>query len=89
MAIVSSTVDVPNSLKDKTIFSLDMGALIAGAKFRGEFEESPRPITGSSFLLRAFSTRSVPYFFSASYVASGESLVTRALPRTSAFTNEC
>lgn len=31
--------DVPNSLKDKTIFSLDMGALIAGAKFRGEFEE--------------------------------------------------
>ena len=31
--------DVPQSLKDKTIFSLDMGALIAGAKFRGEFEE--------------------------------------------------
>ena len=31
--------DVPNSLKDKTIFSLDMGALIAGAKFRGDFEE--------------------------------------------------
>ncbi len=31
--------DVPNNLKDKTIFSLDMGALIAGAKFRGEFEE--------------------------------------------------
>ncbi len=31
--------DVPNSLKDKTVFSLDMGALIAGAKFRGEFEE--------------------------------------------------
>ena len=31
--------DVPNSLKDKTIFSLDMGALIAGAKYRGEFEE--------------------------------------------------
>lgn len=31
--------DVPNSLKNKTIFSLDMGALIAGAKFRGEFEE--------------------------------------------------
>ena len=31
--------DVPNSLRDKTIFSLDMGALIAGAKFRGEFEE--------------------------------------------------
>ena len=31
--------DVPTSLKDKTIFSLDMGALIAGAKYRGEFEE--------------------------------------------------
>ncbi len=31
--------DVPHSLKDKTIFSLDMGALIAGAKYRGEFEE--------------------------------------------------
>ena len=31
--------DVPGSLKDKTIFSLDMGSLIAGAKFRGEFEE--------------------------------------------------
>ncbi len=31
--------DVPKSLQDKTIFSLDMGALIAGAKFRGEFEE--------------------------------------------------
>lgn len=31
--------DVPESLADKTIFSLDMGALIAGAKYRGEFEE--------------------------------------------------
>ena len=31
--------DVPNSLKDKTIWELDMGALIAGAKYRGEFEE--------------------------------------------------
>ena len=31
--------DVPKSLADKTIFSLDMGALIAGAKYRGEFEE--------------------------------------------------
>ena len=31
--------DVPDDLKDKTIFSLDMGALIAGAKYRGEFEE--------------------------------------------------
>ena len=31
--------DVPNNLKDTTIFSLDMGALVAGAKYRGEFEE--------------------------------------------------
>ena len=31
--------DVPSSLKDRRLFSLDMGALIAGAKFRGEFEE--------------------------------------------------
>ncbi len=31
--------DVPESLKDKTVFSLDMGALVAGAKYRGEFEE--------------------------------------------------
>ena len=31
--------DIPNNLKDKTIWSLDMGALIAGAKYRGEFEE--------------------------------------------------
>lgn len=31
--------DVPENLKDKTIFSLDMGALIAGAKYKGEFEE--------------------------------------------------
>ncbi len=31
--------DVPDTLKDKTIFALDMGALVAGAKYRGEFEE--------------------------------------------------
>jgi ATP-dependent Clp protease ATP-binding subunit ClpB len=31
--------DVPEGLKDKTLFSLDMGALVAGAKYRGEFEE--------------------------------------------------
>ena len=32
--------DVPESLKDKTIFALDMGSLVAGAKYRGEFEEA-------------------------------------------------
>ncbi len=31
--------DVPDDLKEKTVFSLDMGSLIAGAKYRGEFEE--------------------------------------------------
>src|SRR6202011_5559191 len=31
--------DVPEGLRDRTIFALDMGALIAGAKYRGEFEE--------------------------------------------------
>ncbi len=31
--------DVPENLKSKTVFSLDMGALIAGAKYKGEFEE--------------------------------------------------
>ena len=36
--------DVPKSLQDKTIFSLDMGALIAGAKYRGEFEERLRAV---------------------------------------------
>ena len=38
--------DVPASLKDRTIFSLDMGALIAGAKFRGEFEERLKAVLG-------------------------------------------
>lgn len=33
------STDVPSSIKDKTIFALDMGALVAGAKYRGEFEE--------------------------------------------------
>ena len=36
---VSSAVTFRTALKDKTIFALDMGALVAGAKYRGEFEE--------------------------------------------------
>ena len=36
--------DVPDNLKDRTIFSLDLGALIAGAKFRGEFEERMKAV---------------------------------------------
>ena len=39
--------DVPEGLKDRTIFSLDMGALIAGAKYRGEFEERLKASTRS------------------------------------------
>ncbi len=38
--------DVPKGLQDKTIFSLDMGALIAGAKYRGEFEERLKAVLG-------------------------------------------
>ena len=38
--------DVPSSLKDRQLFSLDMGALIAGAKFRGEFEERLKAVLG-------------------------------------------
>ena len=38
--------DVPESLKDKTLMSLDMGALIAGAKYRGEFEERLKAVLG-------------------------------------------
>ena len=38
--------DVPGSLKDKTIFALDMGSLVAGAKYRGEFEERLKAVLG-------------------------------------------
>ncbi len=38
--------DVPEGLKNKTLFSLDMGALIAGAKYRGEFEERLKAVLG-------------------------------------------
>ena len=38
--------DVPEGLKDKTLFALDMGALIAGAKYRGEFEERLKAVLG-------------------------------------------
>jgi len=38
--------DVPAGLRDKTVFSLDMGALIAGAKYRGEFEERLKAVLG-------------------------------------------
>ncbi len=39
--------DVPENLKDRKIFALDMGALIAGAKFRGEFEERLKAVLGA------------------------------------------
>ncbi len=38
--------DVPENLRDRTVFSLDMGALVAGAKYRGEFEERLKAVLG-------------------------------------------
>ncbi|MBR2339885.1 MAG: ATP-dependent chaperone ClpB [Clostridia bacterium] len=38
--------DVPDNLKDRSVFSLDMGALVAGAKYRGEFEERLKAVLG-------------------------------------------
>jgi ATP-dependent Clp protease ATP-binding subunit ClpB len=40
--------DVPESLKDKKLLALDMGALIAGAKYRGEFEERLKSVLSGS-----------------------------------------
>ena len=44
LALRIATGDVPEAIKGKTLFALDMGALIAGAKFRGEFEERLRSV---------------------------------------------
>ena len=44
LALRIATGDVPESIQGKTLFALDMGALIAGAKFRGEFEERLRSV---------------------------------------------
>ena len=60
--------DVPENLKSKTIFVLDIAALIAGAKFKGEFEErlkgvikeDPSPMGISSFSLTKYIPLSVP-----------------------------
>ena len=43
--------DIPENLQDKTLYSLDMGALIAGAKYKGEFEERLKPLLMKSPIL--------------------------------------
>lgn len=64
--------DVPNNLKDRKLFSLDMGSLIAGAKFRGEFEERLKAVLGEVKRARAKS-----FCSSTSFTPSWE----RARPR--------
>ena len=46
--------DVPNTLKGKTIYELDMGALVAGAKYRGEFEERLKAVLNKIKVLKSF-----------------------------------
>ncbi len=46
MALRIVNGDVPNNLKDRKIFSLDLGSLVAGAKYRGEFEERLKAVLG-------------------------------------------
>ena len=53
------TGDVPEGLQDKTIFSLDMGALIAGAKYRGEFEERLKAVLNEVKTVRGAASSSL------------------------------
>ena len=60
--------DVPDNLKNKQIFSLDMGALVAGAKYKGEFEERLKSVVnevikaeGSKAASSCLSMKSIPW----------------------------
>ena len=54
--------DVPNNLKDRKLFSLDMGSLIAGAKFRGEFEERLKAVLGGCRIAVAADSNVAPLY---------------------------